>query len=78
MAKVHGSTLMQGLGEGGEGQLHLEFEAMLKSMGSSRLIFLMRSLGTTARIRLWNEGRFPVSERVSHVDASSLRVRQEA
>ena len=72
MAKVHGATLMQG----GEGQLHLQFEAMLKSMGSSRLIFLMRSLGTTARIRLWNEGRSPVSERVSHVDASSLRVSQ--
>ena len=78
MAKVHGATLMQGLGGegGGEGQLHLQFEAMLKSMGSSRLIFLMRSLGTTARIRLWNEGRSPVSERVSHVDASSLRVSQ--
>ena len=71
MAKVHGATLMQGLGGGGgEGQLHLQFEDMLKSMGSSRLIFLMRSLGTTARIRLWNEGRSPVSERVSHVDAS--------
>ena len=76
MAKVHGATLMQGLGGGGEGQLHLQFEAMLKSMGSSRLIFLIRSLGTNARIRLWNEGRSPVSERVSHVDASSLRVSQ--
>ena len=62
-------------GFGGEGQLHVQLgRPLLKSMVSNLLLFLSRPLGITARTRLWNEGRCPVSERVSHVDAILLSV----
>ena len=59
-------------GFGGEGQLHVQLgRPLLKSMVSNLLLFLSRPLGITARTRLWNEGRCPVSERVSHVGRNS-------
>ena len=71
---LHGPhTEARGLGD--EGQLHVQLgRPLLKSIVSNLLIFLSRPLGITARTRLWNEGRCPVSERVSHVDAILLSV----
>ena len=66
-----GHTLMQGVWLG-LGQLHVQLgRPLLKSMVSNLLLFLSRPLGITARTRLWNEGRCPVSERVSHVGRNS-------